>query len=165
MTAVNDESGRINDALTTTGENVTIPASMEAYKQAAQPFMLVVDDNYGEGSAREHAALQPRFFGCGLIVARSFARIHETNLKKQGVLPLWLVDKADYAKIQAGDMVSTRGLKGVLDGTSEGDRVVLEVTRDGKTEEVECRHTLSKDQVEWLRAGSALNWIGETAKR
>lgn len=120
----------------------------------------------GEGSAREHAALQPRHYGCGLIVARSFARIHETNLKKQGILPLWLADKSAYADISAHDRVQTIGLDAIMDGTASSDKVVLRVTKpNGEVKEVECRHTLSTDQVEWLRAGSALNWIGEVARR
>lgn len=80
MTAVNDEGGQINVARDASGED-TIPRTMQKYKARNEPWMLVVDDNYGEGSAREHAALQPRHYGCGMIVARSFARIHETNLK------------------------------------------------------------------------------------
>lgn len=120
----------------------------------------------GEGSAREHAALQPRFYGCGMIVARSFARIHETNLKKQGILPLWLMDKSSYSDISAHDKVQTVGMADILAGKSTTDKVVLKVTKpDGSVKEVECRHTLSTDQVEWLRAGSALNWIGEVARQ
>jgi aconitase A len=120
----------------------------------------------GEGSAREHAALQPRFYGCGMIVARSFARIHETNLKKQGILPLWLSDKSTYGQISAHDKVQTIGMEAILDGSSTSDKVVLRVTKpSGEVVHVECRHTLSADQVEWLRAGSALNWIGEVARR
>ena len=120
----------------------------------------------GEGSAREHAALQPRFYGCGLILARSFARIHETNLKKQGILPLWLADKADYGRISAHDKVQTEGVAALLDGTLQGDEITLKVTRpDGEQYDVKARHTMSADQVEWLRAGSALNWIGEQARR
>jgi aconitase A len=101
-----------------------------------------------------------------MIVARSFARIHETNLKKQGVLPLWLNDKSAYADISAHDKVQTVGMAAILDGSSTTDKVVLKVTKpNGEVREVECRHTLSTDQVEWLRAGSALNWIGEVARQ
>lgn len=118
----------------------------------------------GEGSAREHAALQPRFYGCGLILARSFARIHETNLKKQGILPLWLSDKADYSKISAGDKVQTEGLKELLEGKSDA-QIRLKVTRpSGEVEYVSTTHTMSPDQLNWLRAGSALNFIGEQAR-
>jgi homoaconitase len=183
MTAVNDENGHINIADDGHGDD-TIPKTMQKYKQRNEPWMLVVDDNCelgalplfahglqltcldGEGSAREHAALQPRYYGCSLILARSFARIHETNLKKQGILPLWFVNKADYSRISAFDKITTRGVEGLLDGTLEGDEVTLVVKRpDGETYEVKARHTMSRDQVEWLRAGSALNWIGEQARR
>lgn len=100
-----------------------------------------------------------------MIVARSFARIHETNLKKQGILPLWLADKSSYGLISAHDKVQTVGMQSVLDGSSTSDKVVLKVTKPtGEVVEVECRHTLSKDQVEWLRAGSALNYIGQVAR-
>ncbi|WVR08789.1 aconitate hydratase, mitochondrial [Kwoniella sp. DSM 27419] len=166
MTAVNDEGGQINVARDQGGEEDTIPKTMQKYKARDEPWMLVVDENYGEGSAREHAALQPRFYGCSMIVARSFARIHETNLKKQGILPLWFVNKADYAKISAFDKITTVGLEAVMDGSATSDKITLRVERkDGSVENVETRHTLSKDQIEWLRAGSALNWIGEQARR
>lgn len=126
----------------------------------------LADKPDGEGSAREHAALQPRYYGCGLILARSFARIHETNLKKQGILPLWFVDKSDYTRISAFDKIQTKGVDQLLDGSLKGEEVVLEVTRpSGEKYEVRARHTMSRDQVEWLRAGSALNWIGEQARR
>ncbi|KAL7420938.1 aconitate hydratase [Cryptotrichosporon argae] len=164
MTAVNDEGGQINVARDQEGED-TIPRVMQKYQKRAEPWMLVVDDNYGEGSAREHAALQPRFYGCSMIVARSFARIHETNLKKQGILPLWLADKADYALISAGDKVATSGLADLLSGAADA-QVTLVVTKpSGETVRVKTRHTMSKDQLEWLRAGSALNYIGQQARR
>ncbi|TXT12941.1 hypothetical protein VHUM_01342 [Vanrija humicola] len=164
MTAVNDEGGQINVARDAQGED-TIPHIMQRYKARNEPWMLVVDDNYGEGSAREHAALQPRFYGCGLIVARSFARIHETNLKKQGVLPLWFADKADYSKISAGDKVQTEGLKELLAGTSPDGQIRLKVTKpSGEVLTIETTNTMSADQLNWLRAGSALNFIGEQAR-
>ena len=99
-------------------------------------------------------------------MARSFARIHETNLKKQGILPLWLSDKASYDSISAHDKVQTVGLASVLDGTSTSDKITLRVTKpSGDVVDVECRHTLSTDQIEWLRAGSALNYIGQMARQ
>ena len=138
----------------------TIPNIMKRHKAAGQPWMLVVDSNYGEGSAREHAALQPRFYGGAMIVARSFARIHETNLKKQGILPLWFAHESDYARIDAMDDVETVGLGKILNGDLDA-QVTLRVTKHatGEIEEIETRHTLSADQVDWLRAGSALNHI------
>ncbi|EKC99706.1 aconitate hydratase [Trichosporon asahii var. asahii CBS 8904] len=163
MTAVNDEGGKVNVARDSNGED-TIPKVMQKYKARQEPWMLVVDDNYGEGSAREHAALQPRFYGCHLIVARSFARIHETNLKKQGILPLWFADKADYAKISAGDKVQTEGLKELL-ANGEG-QISLKVTKpNGEVLTIPTTHTMSADQINWLRSGSALNFIGEQARK
>ncbi|EGN96504.1 hypothetical protein SERLA73DRAFT_111092 [Serpula lacrymans var. lacrymans S7.3] len=164
ITAVNDENGDINvafdhehDASQSTSD--TIPAVAKRFKSRGQPWALVVDDNYGEGSAREHAALQPRFYGCAMILARSFARIHETNLKKQGILPLWFVDKADYARIGSGDALETTGLADLING-NQSATVALKVTkRSGEIFEIPTRHTMSSDQVKWLRAGSALNHI------
>ncbi|KAI0374341.1 aconitate hydratase [Pilatotrama ljubarskyi] len=167
ITAVNDESGDVNvafdhDHSPEQSETDTIPAVAKRFKARKQPWALIVDENYGEGSAREHAALQPRFYGCAMIVARSFARIHETNLKKQGILPLWFVDKADYARIGSGDVVETLGLADLLEGRDTSDRAIrLRVTpRDGRAPfEIPTRHTMSADQLKWLRAGSALNHI------
>ena len=161
ITAVNDEGGEVNVARDSQGQD-TIPNIAKRYKSASQPWMLVVDDNYGEGSAREHAALQPRFYGGCLIVARSFARIHETNLKKQGVLPLWFADKADYSKIEAGDQVETVGVAELVKG--DVDAVIrLKVTKkeSGEVLEIPTKHTMSADQIRWLKSGSALNLVKE----
>ncbi|CCA70178.1 probable mitochondrial aconitate hydratase [Serendipita indica DSM 11827] len=165
ITAVNDENGEVNvafdhDAKVSDGQEASssIPKIAQQFKARSQPWALVVDENYGEGSAREHAALQPRFYGCALIVARSFARIHETNLKKQGVLPLWFADKADYNLIASGDVVETVGLTDLLSG--KGNQVSLKVTkRDGQVLNIKTTHTMSEDQLKWLQAGSALNHI------
>ncbi|KAJ9097620.1 hypothetical protein QFC21_004656 [Naganishia friedmannii] len=163
ITAVNDEGGAVNVAFDAQGQE-TIPNVMKRYKADGQPWMLVVDENYGEGSAREHAALQPRFYGCNMIVARSFARIHETNLKKQGVLPVWFADKADYTKISAMDTVETEGLETLLGGDVNA-QVTLRVTKpSGEVLRVPTKHTMSVDQLNWLRAGSALNFIAQSAK-
>ncbi|KAH9846052.1 aconitate hydratase [Lenzites betulinus] len=167
ITAVNDEGGDVNvafdhDHSPAESETDTIPAIAKRFKARNQPWALIVDDNYGEGSAREHAALQPRFYGCAMIVARSFARIHETNLKKQGVLPLWFADKADYSRIGAGDVVETVGLADLLSGRdASANAIRLRVTprAGGAPFEVPTRHTMSADQLKWLRAGSALNHI------
>jgi homoaconitase len=160
ITAVNDEGGDMNVAFdrdtNTTG---TIPEIAKNFKARNQPWALVVDDNYGEGSAREHAALQPRFYGCALILARSFARIHETNLKKQGVLPLWFLDKADYSKIGSGDVLETIGLSDVFEGKRDACVKVRVTKLDGTTFEIVTKHTMSADQLKWLKGGSALNYI------
>jgi len=139
--------------------NETIPRAAYHYKQTKRPWALIVDENYGEGSAREHAALQPRYYGCTLIVARSFARIHETNLKKQGILPLWFVSKDDYGRIGSTDIIETLNLQEVLGGRLEST-IRLRVTKHtGEAFEIITSHTLSSDQVNWLKAGSALNFI------
>ncbi|EIW86493.1 aconitate hydratase [Coniophora puteana RWD-64-598 SS2] len=164
ITAVNDENGEVNVAFdhdhdASSSSTDTIPAVAKRMKARDQPWALVVDDNYGEGSAREHAALQPRFYGCAAIVARSFARIHETNLKKQGVLPLWFADKRDYARIGSGDVIETVGLAELIEGKADAT-VSLRVTkRDGGVFTIPTKHTMSSDQLEWLKAGSALNYI------
>ncbi|KAJ7462635.1 aconitate hydratase [Mycena galericulata] len=164
ITAINDEGGEVNvafdhDALEGQASSDTIPGVAKRFKSRNQPWTLVVDDNYGEGSAREHAALQPRFYGCGMIVARSFARIHETNLKKQGVLPLWFADKADYSRIGSGDVLETIGLSELLSGAPNAE-IKLKVTkRSGEVFEIPTKHTMSADQLKWLEAGSALNHI------
>ncbi|GJE85971.1 aconitate hydratase [Phanerochaete sordida] len=164
ITAVNDEGGDVNvafdhDHAPNESETDTIPGVAKRFKARNQPWALVVDENYGEGSAREHAALQPRFYGAAVIIARSFARIHETNLKKQGILPLWFVDKADYARIGSGDVVETFGLEDLLNGKERAQITVRVTKRSGEVFEIPTRHTMSKDQLNWLRAGSALNFI------
>ncbi|KAG6842479.1 hypothetical protein C0991_000005 [Blastosporella zonata] len=160
ITAVNDEGGDVNKAfdrdLNTSG---TIPEVAKSFKARQQPWALVVDDNYGEGSAREHAALQPRFYGCALILARSFARIHETNLKKQGVLPLWFADKADYGRIGSGDVIETVGLAETIRGIPDASIKIRVTKLNGEVFEIPTKHTMSSDQLKWLEAGSALNHI------
>jgi len=164
ITAINDEGGDMNVAFDHDHDpsqtlTDTIPNVAKRFKAREQPWTLIVDENYGEGSAREHAALQPRFYGCAMIVARSFARIHETNLKKQGVLPLWFVDQSDYNRIGSGDVIETIGLEELLNGVGS-TTIKLRVTgRDKKVFEILTKHTMSSDQLKWLRAGSALNHI------
>ncbi|KAF5311926.1 hypothetical protein D9619_003050 [Psilocybe cf. subviscida] len=160
ITAINDEGGEMNVAVDKDANQTgTIPEIAKSFKAKQQPWALVVDDNYGEGSAREHAALQPRFYGCNLILARSFARIHETNLKKQGVLPLWFADKADYSKIGAGDVLETVGLADIFNGNRSAS-VTIRITKlDGTVFDIATKHTMSADQLNWLKAGSALNYI------
>ncbi|KAL2268744.1 hypothetical protein VTJ83DRAFT_3590 [Remersonia thermophila] len=161
-TAVNAETGEVNvayDALDNEAQ-VTIPELAERWKKRGQPWLVVAEHNYGEGSAREHAALQPRYLGARLIVCKSFARIHETNLKKQGVVPLTFADPADYDRIGAGDEVATIGLYDMLRAGGKGD-VRLRVTKKGTGEqfEVPVKHTVSEDQAKFILAGSALNLL------
>ncbi|KAF8527836.1 aconitate hydratase [Hysterangium stoloniferum] len=164
ITATNDEGGQMNFAYDHNHgpselPSGTIPDIAQRFKSRGTPWALIVDQNYGEGSAREHAALQPRFYGCAVIVARSFARIHETNLKKQGILPLWFVQETDYGLVGAGDSIETMGLESVFNGDSSAI-IRLRVTKvTGDVLELDTKHTMSLDQLKWLRAGSALNHI------
>jgi aconitate hydratase len=126
------------------------------YKEHGIGWIAVGDDNYGEGSSREHAAMEPRHLGGKAVLVRSFARIHETNLKKQGVLPLTFVDPADYEKVQEDDQVDILGLTELA--PKKNVTVVLKHA-DGSEDRFEAKHTLTDEQIEWFRAGSALNLI------
>ena len=120
------------------------------------PWVAIGDENYGEGSSREHAAMEPRFRGAKVILVRSFARIHETNLKKQGVLPLTFADPSVYDQIEEDDTLSFLGLADL----APGQQVYAEINKpDGTTIEFRCNHTFSPEQIEWFRAGGALNII------
>jgi len=114
----------------------------------------VGDENYGEGSSREHAAMSPRLLGAATVIVRSFARIHETNLKKQGVLPLTFADPSDYDRVEENDRISVVELHRLAPG--QPVRAILHHD-GGEEDEIELRHTLSADQIEWFKAGSALN--------
>jgi aconitate hydratase len=137
-----------------TGEVMTLPALARAYKQRGIRWAVVGDENFGEGSSREHAAMEPRHMGGLVILVRSFARIHETNLKKQGMLPLTFADAADYDKVRAGDRLSVLGLADLKPG--QPLTVALKHT-DGTEDRFNANHSLNADQVEWFKAGSALN--------
>jgi len=141
-----------------TGEaGVPFPKLARDYKARGLGWVVVGDQNYGEGSSREHAAMEPRWLGCRAVIVRSFARIHETNLKKQGLLPLAFADPADYEKVQEDDRVSVLGLAGLVPGKPL--RVAL-THANGKRDEFEVRHTLNAEQIVWFKAGSALNVLG-----
>lgn len=133
-----------------------VPAVARAYKAAGIGTIVVGDENYGEGSSREHAAMEPRHLGARAVVVRSFARIHETNLKKQGMLALTFADKADYGKILEDDTFDIAGLE-----TFEQGRPLQLIAHhaDGTTHKMEMLHTYSPIQIEWFKAGSALNLI------
>jgi aconitate hydratase len=123
-------------------------------KQAGVPWAVIGDENYGEGSSREHAAMSPRYLGCAVVIAKSFARIHETNLKKQGVLPLTFKDPRDYDRIELHDRVSVVGLAAL----EPGKPVTVEIKKpDGRVERIDALHTMTREQIAWFRAGSALN--------
>jgi aconitate hydratase len=119
-------------------------------------WVAVGDVNYGEGSSREHAAMSPRHLGCAAILARSFARIHESNLKKQGVLPLTFADPADYDRIREGDRISLVGLANLAALRPVSGEIAHQ---DGTRETLSLRHTLNPEQIEWFKAGSALNLL------
>jgi len=132
------------------------PEIARRYAETGIAWCAIGDENYGEGSSREHAAMEPRFRGGVVIFARSFARIHETNLKKQGLLPLTFVDPATYDAIDEDDRISVLGLADL----SPDVNVRCRITKtDGRTVDFECTQTFSPEQIEWFRAGSALNII------
>ena len=152
----NDESNSVKNQLT--GEYVEVPAAAEAYRDAGMGSIVVGDENYGEGSSREHAAMEPRFLGVKAVIVRSYARIHETNLKKQGVLGLTFADKVDYDKIMEDDNIDIIGLSEFAPGKQL--TIVLNHA-DGTKDEIMANHTYNQSQVEWFKAGSALNLIKE----
>ncbi len=117
---------------------------------------MVGDENYGEGSSREHAAMEPRHLGAAAVIVRSFARIHQSNLKKQGVLPLTFVDPADYDRIRETDRISITGLAKL---TPDVNVDVVIHHEDGSEDRIQVAHTLNREQIEWFKAGSALNLL------
>lgn len=161
-TATNAETGEVNVAYDLDGSKHTIPELGQRWKEAQQPWLVVAEHNYGEGSAREHAALQPRYLGARIVLCKSFARIHETNLKKQGVVPLTFADEADYDRIGASDEVATEGLYEMLRNGGKGE-VSLRVTKHKTGEQfaIKTKHAVSKDQAQFILAGSALNMLSK----
>ena len=156
--AVNAFTGETGKGLNVlTGERgVPFAKIARDYKARGVGWVVIGDENYGEGSSREHAAMSPRYLGCRAVVARSFARIHETNLKKQGILPLTFVDPADYDRFGETDRVSVTGLGRLAPGAP----VTVVITRpDGATEAIRAGHSLTEEQLGWFRAGSALNAV------
>jgi aconitate hydratase len=155
--AVNAFSGEAGIGLDVLdGERKPFPEIAKHYHEAGQGWVAIGDENYGEGSSREHAAMEPRFRNAKAVISRSFARIAETNLKKQGVLPLWFADRATYDEIGETDRISILGLADLTP-----DRpVACEIHKpDGAVIAFSCTHTLSDDQIDWFRAGGALNII------
>lgn len=156
--ATNAANGKVNAVINVdTGVEAGVPDTARAYKAAGTPWVVVGDENYGEGSSREHAALEPRHLGGRAVIVKSFARIHETNLKKQGMLPLTFIDPADYDKIDSKDRISILGLPPV-----PGTPLTLRGSRpDGSSYEFPVNHTFNDNQVTWFVAGSALNRMKE----
>lgn len=141
-----------------TGQYMAVPDSARAYKNAGVGTIVFGEENYGEGSSREHAAMEPRFLGVKAVIVKSFARIHETNLKKQGMLGLTFVNPADYEKIRQDDKIDLLGFDEMAPGKNL--KVVLHHS-DGAQDTFEVAHTYNKAQIDWVRAGSALNKIRE----
>jgi len=138
-----------------------VPKVQRAYKAAGIPSIVVGDHNYGEGSSREHAAMEPRFLGVRAVMVKSFARIHETNLKKQGMLALTFANEADYDKIQEDDTINFID----LESFTAGKPLTLEfVHADGSKDIILANHTYNESQIEWFKAGSALNLIAAASK-
>ncbi len=157
VNAFNNDTNRVKNI--ETGEHDAVPATARDYKARGLRWVVVGDENYGEGSSREHAAMEPRHLGCAAVIVRSFARIHETNLKKQGVLPLTFVEPANYDLVQEGDRFDLTGLADL----APGSRIACVLHHaDGNTDTLELAHTLTDEQVDWFRAGSALNKIKAT---
>ena len=155
----NKETNRVKNQLT--GEYGEVPAVQRAYKAAGVPSIVVGDQNYGEGSSREHAAMEPRHLGVKAVLVKSFARIHETNLKKQGMLALTFVNPEDYDKIKEDDTFDFLNLEGFAPNTP----LQIQITHsDGTTDTILANHTYNEQQIGWFRAGSALNLIAEEAK-
>ncbi|MFC0774825.1 aconitate hydratase [Terrimonas alba] len=150
----NDSTDSVKNQLT--GDYGPVPATARAYKAANIGSIVVGDENYGEGSSREHAAMEPRHLGVRAILVRSFARIHETNLKKQGMLALTFANKEDYDKIQEDDNIDIEGLTEFAPGKPL--RIELKHL-DGTSEYIEANHTYNEQQIEWFKAGGALNVI------
>jgi aconitate hydratase len=144
------------DAFTGQAAGDAAPRRARELKAQGRRWIVVGDSNYGEGSSREHAAMSPRYLGAAAILVRSFARIHETNLKKQGLLPLTFANADDYEKVRSGDRVSIRGLKGLAPG-KDVDLVLHHA--DGSTETITAKHSMTSEQIEWFKAGSALNLL------
>ena len=154
VNAFNQETNSVKNQLT--GEYGPVPDTARAYKAAGVPSVIVGDENYGEGSSREHAAMQPRHLGAVAVLVRSFARIHETNLKKQGMLGLTFADKADYDKVQEDDTINFIDL---TEFAPEKPLTLEFVHADGSKDLVVANHTYNAQQIEWFKAGSALNLI------
>merc|ERR1712141_711421 len=161
ITAINSENEEMNKVKNQdTGSYGGVPEVARQYKEAGVNWVVFGDENYGEGSSREHAALEPRFLGGRAIIVKSFARIHETNLKKQGMLPLTFNDKADYEKVKPDDKVSILGLESFQPGVALQCKLDHS---DGTSDTIVLDHTFNAQQIDWFKAGSALNRMKEVA--
>ncbi|MGH9878898.1 MAG: aconitate hydratase, partial [Nitrososphaerales archaeon] len=159
VNAYNNEVGKGKNMLT--GNIEPFPQIARQYKENGTRWIVIGDNNYGEGSSREHAAMSPRYLGCAAVIAKSFARIHETNLKKQGVLALTFENPDDYEKIRETDRISIVGLNSFELGKPVKCYIYHE---DGTKEEILLLHSYNNFQIQWFRAGSALNILRSQEK-
>jgi len=154
VNAFNDKTNAVLD--TETGEYIAVPKLARKFKAKGLGSVVVAEENYGEGSSREHAAMEPRFLNVKAILVKSFARIHETNLKKQGMLALTFINKDDYDKVREDDKISILGLTDF----TPGKNLTIELThKDGTKDRFDVAHTYNELQIEWFKAGSALNYM------
>jgi len=155
--ATNVFTGKVGTAIDQLdGQEKPIPRVARHYKAERVGWVAIGDDNYGEGSSREHAAMSPRYLGCRAVIAKRFARLHETNLKKQGILPLTFANPADHEQIQAADRISLVGLKDLAPGKPV---TMLVHHHNGSTDTLQLAHSLTAEQIRWFQAGSALNLV------
>eukprot|EP01126_Amoeba_proteus_P048687 TRINITY_DN5649_c0_g1_i1.p1 TRINITY_DN5649_c0_g1~~TRINITY_DN5649_c0_g1_i1.p1 ORF type:complete len:284 (-),score=50.86 TRINITY_DN5649_c0_g1_i1:103-954(-) len=161
--AVNAANGKTNNVKNQlTGEWGPVPDTARQYKSAGEPWVIIGDSNLGEGSSREHAALEPRYLGGVAVIVKSFARIHETNLKKQGILALTFANESDYDRIGSDDRVSILGLTEF----APGKPLTAEITKpDGSSFRINLNHSFNENQISWFRAGSALNYMSHSLSK
>jgi len=157
--AENNEMNKVKNQKS--GQFDAVPAVARDYKANKLRWCAVGEENYGEGSSREHAALEPRHLGGVAIIVKSFARIHETNLKKQGMLALTFANPGDYDKIQPSSKISLLNLKDLAPGKA----VDCEIKNNGSSDKIQLNHTLNEQQIKWFQAGSALNLMKELAAK
>ena len=154
VNAFNEKTDNVKNQLTS--EYAAVPAVQRAYKAQNIGSIVVGDENYGEGSSREHAAMEPRHLGVRAVLVKSFARIHETNLKKQGMLALTFANKDDYNKIQEDDSIDIMGLTAF----AQGQQLTLVLNhKDGSADQIKVNHSYNQGQIDWFKAGGALNII------
>lgn len=154
INAFNDKANQVKNQ--ETGEYMSVYDSVNYYKQRGIGSVIIGDENYGEGSSREHAAMEPRFMNVKAVIVKSFARIHETNLKKQGMLALTFADPSDYDRIQEDDRFDIQGLTSMAPGS---ELTLVARHKDGSMDEINLKHSYNEVQIEWFKAGSALNLI------
>jgi aconitate hydratase len=155
INSFNDKANSVKNQLN--GNYDEVPKVARDYKAKGIPWVVIGEENYGEGSSREHAAMEPRYLGGKAIIVKSFARIHETNLKKQGMLPLTFANPADYDKAHEDDKIEL-DVKDIAPGKQV--KMILKHS-DGSTDEVMLNHTMNKQQIEWFKVGSALNLMAK----